>query len=199
VVLLSSIGAHLRKGAGLIDGLADMEQIFSNLPGVNVIALRAAYFMENVLSQVDIIKNMGVIGSALKGDLDFPMVASKDIADVATKHLQNLDFKGFSVEYILGPRNYTYNEIASIIGRAIGKPDLKYVQFSYEDTENSFRKMGIFSDNVIQQFIEMEASFNNNSALSDYKRTEQNSTPTTFEEFAQSIAGVYEEASASKF
>lgn len=198
VVILSSVGAHLRKGAGIIDGLADMEQILSNLPGVNVISLRAGYFMENVMSQTDIIKNMGILGSPLRGDLAFPIVATKDIAEVATRHLMNLDFNGFSIEYVLGPRNYTYNEIASIIGKAIGKPDLKYVQFSYEDTENAMRKMGSFSDNVLRLFTGMVESFNNGSALSDYKRTEQNSTPTTFEEFAQNFASVYEEATATR-
>ncbi|MGH8592768.1 MAG: hypothetical protein ACREX9_20820 [Gammaproteobacteria bacterium] len=37
---------------------------------------------------------------------------------------------------LYGPRDYTHREATSILGAAIGKPDLVYVEFSYED----FRK-----------------------------------------------------------
>lgn len=152
VVLLSSVGAHLRNGAGVIDGLADMEIYFSELKDVNVLVLRPNYFMENTLRQVGIIQQMGFMGSALRGDLKIAMVAARDIAEVVVKHLLELDFKGHSVEYVLGPEDISYNQIAGIIGKAIGKPDLKYVQFSYEDEKNGMVKAGVASENVWPSF-----------------------------------------------
>jgi uncharacterized protein YbjT (DUF2867 family) len=48
VVALSSIGAHLTEGAGIVQGLHDFEQHLSELNDVNVLVLRPAYFMENI-------------------------------------------------------------------------------------------------------------------------------------------------------
>ncbi len=38
---------------------------------------------------------------------------------------------------LLGPRDVSFAEAAKILGAAIGKPDLQYVQFSYEDAEKA--------------------------------------------------------------
>jgi len=86
-VLLSSIGAHLRNGAGIVDGLGNMEENFLELKNVHVLNLRPTYFMENLLGQVGIIKQMGIAGSPMKGDMLLPIVAIKDIAAVATNRL----------------------------------------------------------------------------------------------------------------
>jgi uncharacterized protein YbjT (DUF2867 family) len=190
VVLLSSIGAHLHNGAGVIDGLSDMEQYFSELKNVNVLTLRPTYFMENTLMQVDIIKQMGMMGSPLNGDLKFPMVATKDIAAVAVKYLQNLNFKGHTVEYILGPRDISYNEIAQIVGQQIDKPDLKYVQFSYEDAQKAMIQSGI-SQNVASLLNQMTECANNGKLFSDYKRTPDNSTPTDYKEFSKVVVNAF--------
>lgn len=193
VVLMSSVGAHLRNGAGVIDGLADMEVFFSELRNVNVLSLRATYFMENILSQVDVIKQAGVMGSPLKGDLKIPMVATVDIAAVAARHLINPLFKGHTVEYILGPGDYSYNEVARIMGNAIHMPDLKYVQFSYEDAKKSLVESGFVSDHVADQFLTMELGFNEGKLTDDYRRTPENTTPTTLEEFSRVFANAYGE------
>jgi uncharacterized protein YbjT (DUF2867 family) len=135
VILLSSVGAHLRDEAGIVSGLGDAEEYLAQLKGVNVLNLRPSYFMENLFSQVSTIKQMGVLGSPIQGDLVFPIVATKDIAEEVSLHLQKLDFKGNGIAYVLGQRDVTYNEITKIIGKAIGKPDLPYVQFPYDEAK----------------------------------------------------------------
>jgi uncharacterized protein YbjT (DUF2867 family) len=190
-VLLSSIGAHLRNGAGIVDGLGDMEQYFLELGNVHVLNLRPTYFMENVFGQIGVIKNMGIAGSPVKGDVTFPMVAVKDIAAVAAKRMLELNFVGNSVEYILGPRDVSYNEVAAVIGKAIGKPDLKYVQFPYEEATKGMVDSGFCSYNVASLMSGLAEGLNNGLVVNDYKRTAENSTPTTLEEFAQTFAYVY--------
>jgi len=155
VVLLSSIGAHLRKGAGPIDGLGYLEEKLATLKNVNVLNLRPSYFMENLFSQVDIIKQAGIAGSAIKPDIRFPMVSSSDVGAVAAKRLLDLNFRGNSVEYILGPSDHSYNEVTSIIGKEIGKPDLKYVQFSYEDAKKGMVGSGYLSENMADLYNQM--------------------------------------------
>ncbi len=191
VLLLSSIGAHLRNGAGVVDGLGDMEKYFSELKNVNVLNLRPSYFMENIFGQMDMIKHNGIIGSATKGDLHIPLVATKDIGAVAAKYLLDLNFKGNTIEYVLGPRDVTFNEIAHVIGKAIGKQDLKYVQFSYEDAKKGMVQSGFVSENVAELFNGLAEAMNSGKALNAHKRTSANSTPTTLEEFAKVFAHAY--------
>jgi len=190
-VLLSSIGAHLRNGAGIVDGLGDMEELFLDLKDVNVLNLRPSYFMENTFGLIGIIKQMGVAGGPIKGDLKFPVVATKDIAAVAAKRLSELNFKGNTVEFVLGQRDLNYNEIASIAGKAIGKPELKYVQFPYEDAVKGMVGMGFCSENVADAMMNLSKALNEGSALNVHTRTAENTTPTSYEEFAHVFAHVY--------
>lgn len=77
-----------------------------------------------------------------------------------------------------------------IIGKAIGKPDLPYVQFPYEEAEKAMVQMGISQD-MAKGFVEMNKSINDGFAITGTPRTEENTTPTSFEEFAESFAAVY--------
>lgn len=195
VVLLSSIGAHLRNGAGVIDGLGAMEESFKQLRNVNVLNLRATYFMENTFSQISLIKSMGIMGSSVDGDLVFPMVASKDVAAVVAKRLSELSFHGNTVEYVLGPEDVSFKDIAKIYGKAIGKPDLQYITFSYEDAEKAMTGSGVLSQNVARLYNGMSEGMNNGSIFNDHNRTAENSTPTTISEFSKHFAEIYKASS----
>ena len=76
-------------------------------------------------------------------DLEMPMIAARDIADVAARALKARDWTGVVVRELLGPRDLTYAEATRIIGAHIGKPDLQYVQFPYADFAASLAQMGI--------------------------------------------------------
>jgi uncharacterized protein YbjT (DUF2867 family) len=191
VVLLSSIGAHLREGAGIVDGLGYMEERFSALKEVNIVNLRPSYFMENLFGQIGIIKNMGMAGSPIKGDLKVPMVATKDIAHVAYLLLNFLQFRGHTIKYVLGPRDVSYNEVIKVIGQAIGKPDLKYTELPYEVAEKGMVESGFVSANVASLYSGLSKAINDGSALSDYQRSPLNSTPTDIEEFSHVFAHAF--------
>jgi len=192
VVALSSIGAQLNSGSGMVMGLHKMEELFNALPDINVLYLRAGYFLENSLNMTGMVKMMGILGSPLKGDLKIPMVATKDIAAVGLKRLLALDFKGKNVIYVLGAREYTYNEIASIYGKSIGRPDLKYLQFPYEDAKKALMMMGI-GESFSNLMIEFTRATNDGLVL-DYKRNSENTTPTTAEEFAAAFRDAFEKS-----
>jgi uncharacterized protein YbjT (DUF2867 family) len=191
VVTLSSVGAHLSSGAGVVQGLHYMEQLFNTLDSVNVLHLRPTYFLENALGMIGMIKTMGILGTPMKSDLKLPMVATKDIAAVGLKHLLALDFKGKSHEYILGAQDYSYNDIVRIYGKAIGKPDLTYVQFPYEDAKLGMMQMGM-GESISGKMIEFVKGLNEGRIQEDYQRTPENTSPTTAEEFAHVFKMVYE-------
>ena len=59
VVSLSSVGADKPSGTGPIVGLRNLELKLNQIDGVNLLHLRAGYFMENTLPQAAIIRAMG--------------------------------------------------------------------------------------------------------------------------------------------
>lgn len=189
VVNLSSVGGELAKGTGPIAGLHRQEQRLNRLDAA-VLHLRPTYFMENFLANIPVIKHMGINGSPMKPDLRFPTIATRDVGDVAADVLVNHSFQDKSVRYLLGPRDVTPVEATRILGAAIGKPDLPYVQFSEEDAEKGMVDAGI-SPSVAKAFVEMNHAFNT-GLVSFPLRNAENTTPTTLEEFAQQVfAKVY--------
>ncbi len=189
-VTLSSVGAHLKTGAGVVQGLQKMEEAFNAIPGLNVVHLRATYFMENILGQIGAIRQMGAMGSPVKSDMSFPIVATKDIGAMALNYLSKLNFTGKNVEYVLGQRDVTYNEIASVIGKAIGKPDLKYYAVSYEEGTKAMLQMGM-GESVVSRMMEFIKALNEGKVIEETRRTSANTTPTTLEEFAHVFKAVY--------
>ena len=190
VVNLSSVGAHLPAKTGPIVGLHEHEERLNNILGLNVVHLRAAYFMENIMYNVDLIKRQGINGSALRGDLPMYMIHTRDIATAAAGYLKDLNFSGKTVRYLLGERNLTMAEITEILGKAIGKPGLRYVQFSYPDTEKAMIEMGLSKD-VAHSYVEMSRSLNDGILSKGIRRTPERTTETSIEEFAKEFARIY--------
>ncbi len=190
-VFLSSHGAHRTEGTGPIKGLHDVEQQLNKLNDVNVLHLRPTYFMENLLMNVDMIKNMDIIGSDIKGEVEFAMIAAKDIALVASEHLIKRDFSGKSVHELLGERDVSMEEVTKIFGEKIGKPDLNYVQLSPEDSKRGMMDSGL-SDDVSDQLVELGQAINDGIIAANQTRTAENTTGTSIEEFADFFAQVYE-------
>src|ERR1700747_2411506 len=86
-VYLSSYGAHVPEGTGPVTGLHSSEQKLNAIGGLNVLHLRAAYFMENNLAAISMIQEMGIFGHALLPDLKMPMITTRDVEDYAAARL----------------------------------------------------------------------------------------------------------------
>jgi uncharacterized protein YbjT (DUF2867 family) len=186
VVALSSIGAEHQEGTGPVTGLHDFEQKLRTLKDVNVLMLRAAFFMENSLATMGLIKGMGINGGSTRADVALPMIAAKDIGVYAVRRLAALDFYGYQVQDLLGNRDLTWNEVTAIIGKAIGKPDLKYVTFSYDDAINGMVSMGL-PRVIAESYTELSRGANEGRVRGTESRSPQNTTPTTFEEFVRDV------------
>jgi len=101
-VHLSSYGAQVAEGAGPVSGLHSSEQKLNAIDGLNVLHLRAAYFMENNLAAIGMIHHMGIFGNALLPDLKIPMAATRDVGEYAGQRLLHLDFSGKETRELLG-------------------------------------------------------------------------------------------------
>ena len=158
--------------------------MLNRINGLHVLNLRAAYFMENLLMNIDLIRSRGINGSAIRGDLKFPMIATKDIASSAAERLMKRDFTGSSVRYLLGPRDLSMTEATKIIGKKVGKPGLAYVMFPYDEVEKGLAAAGLSPDRS-RLYVEMSRAFNDGRVI--VKRTAESTTPTTFEKFCDEV------------
>jgi hypothetical protein len=146
--------------------------------------------MENLLANVGMIKNMGIMGSDIDSDVKFAMIAGKDIAPVAAEHLINKDFSGKSSRELLGERDVSMAEACKILGEKIGKPDLNYVQFSPQDAKKGMLDFGM-SEDASDQMLELSKAINDGIIAVNQPRTAQNTTSTSIDEFADLFAQVY--------
>ncbi len=190
IVNLSSLSAYRPDKTGPVKGLYDQEQRLNNIEYINIVHLRPAYFMDNFLRYTDMIKNKGIIATAFKRDLKFPMVSTKDIANAATELMLKRNFSGKMVRELRGERDLSLEEATRIIAEKIKNPDLHYVELSYEEAEKGATSAGA-SLHVSSQMIELIKSMNEGIIGSHSPRTVDNTTPTSFEEFADQFVKVY--------
>jgi uncharacterized protein YbjT (DUF2867 family) len=193
VVALSSLGADVSHGTGLIAGLRAQEERLKNLKDTNVLLLRPASFYENFYDALGVIKHQGISGDSVAPNLPLPMVATRDIADIAAEALKARDWQGVVVRELLGPRDLTHTEATQILGNRIGRPALRYVQFSDGDMVSALVQAG-FSQSFADLYVEMTGAFNKGTVKPLMGRTPQNTTPTHFEQFAGELADAYQAA-----
>ena len=197
VVALSSIGADKVEKTGPIVGLRVLEERLRQIPGLNTLAVRAGYFMENTLPQVSVIQHMGAIAGPLRPELKLPMIETRDIGDFVADSLLQLEFEGFQTKELLGQRDLAYPEVTSIIGNGIGKPDLRYQQLPIDQFAGALQQMGM-SKNMADLLAEMSEALNSGHVRALEPRSARNTTATTFEQFvADEFVPAFQQKSAA--
>lgn len=186
VVTLSSIGAELASGNGPVIGLHNLEQKLNKIGSANVLYLRCGYFMENTLPQVNAIRQMGVVAGPLSPDLKIPIIATRDIGAIAADILLHPTIHGKQTRELLGQGDLSYNEVASIIGKAIGKTDLKYVQVPDDQFRGTLVQTGM-SEPMANLLLEMTQALNAGKMHALEPRTPKNTTPTSYETFVNEV------------
>lgn len=190
VVLLSSIGADLRKGTGPVDGLGYAEEKLSELKDVDVLMLRPSYFYYNLLGMVPLIKNMNIMGSNFGGgDEKLILSDTGDIANVVADALLSLKFKGHTIRYIASDERHP-KEIAEILGKAVGKPGTPWIEFKDADALKGMLQNGL-NKTMAEGYVEMGASMREGKMQADYWKNRPTLGKVKLEEFAKQFAAVY--------
>jgi len=185
-VNLSSYGAQAAAGTGPITGLHNFEQKLNAIEGLIVLHLRPGYFFENHLAGIQMIHMMGVFGGALKSSLKLPMIATRDIGAYAAERLLKLDFNGKRTQELHGERDLTLQEVVAVIAKELGQPDLRYMQFPYDQVEKAMQQMGTPAKTAAC-FSEMFQGINNGIVTATEPRSAANTTPTTIETFVKEV------------
>jgi uncharacterized protein YbjT (DUF2867 family) len=194
-VTLSSIGAHLSSGAGPVSGLHRAEQILNECKGLHVLHLRPVYYYSNLLNQINLINLMGIMG----GNFELSRFGIADPVEVgrkAARELLNLKFQGASYQYYASDEVST-SEIADEIGKALGKPGLRWVRFSNQQFKDALLHGGM-SEELAAAMVEMFEAFDKGSMTTDYFKIGPVEWGTTkMSDFAKQFSQIYFQQTAS--
>jgi len=189
VVHLSSIGAHTDKGNGLLAFHYNVENILQTLPSdVSITFMRPVGFYYNLLGFINTIKTQGVIATNYGGDSKKPWVSPIDIAAAVAEELVT-PFEGRKVRYVAS-EEISCNELASLLGAAIGKPDLKWVIIPDEQLLNGMIAAGM-NPKIAAGMVEMNAGMNNGDLYEDYFRNRPTLGKVKLAEYAKEFAVIY--------
>jgi uncharacterized protein YbjT (DUF2867 family) len=211
VVHLSSIGAHLDKGTGLILLHHAVESILNGLSDVAITFMRPVAFYYNLYGFLGSIKKTGAIASNYGAEDRLGWVSPIDIAAAIAEEIVIppeeivTPAEGIVIpaEEIVKPpvgrkvlyvasEELTCNEIAGILGAAIGKPDLKWIVITDEQMRRHLESVGT-PPFIAAGLVEMNASMHRGELFQDYY---SNGTKVMgkvkLRDFAKEFAAAYE-------
>ena len=174
-------GTAMARNAGRVTASLAMDDLIAST-GVSCRALTMPSFMDNLLRQVEPIKNQGVFFSPISGDRKLPACATRDIAAAAAKLLLDHSWSGQGSIPVLGPEDLSFNDMAQIMSEVLGKP-VRWQQISFEACKATFTDHGM-SEAMAQSMIDMAAA--KNEGLDNAEpRTPQATTPTSFRQWCE--------------
>jgi uncharacterized protein YbjT (DUF2867 family) len=119
VVFLSSIGAEKAAGTGPIRALGVVERELAKVPSTVTVAVRAAYFMENLGGALGML-GQGVLPTFLGVERPVEMIATRDIGQVVAATLRQRPEKSAVLE-LSAARPYTMKQVAQALSQVTGK------------------------------------------------------------------------------
>lgn len=190
VVNLSSIGAHMKEGNGILQGTFYVESILNALPSdVAITHIRPTEFYYNLLPQVHSAKENGFIVSNIRGEVVNAWVSPTDIASVIAEEITS-PLAGHKVRYVVSDE-LTYNALAKILGEAIGNSDLKWVTLADEQLTEDLKAAGM-QPAIAEDMTEMYTAINSGLLYEHYNQHKPKKIGTVkMKDFAQDFAEAY--------
>ena len=215
VIHLSSIGAHLEFGNGLLAFHFIAEKVFKELPDdVIVSTIRPVGFYYNLYDFVASIKGKGFLDSfvgkiltikyyGLRGFFQgkkglimsnyggtdkMPWVAPSDIASAVAEEITTSNHSR-KIRYVAS-EDVSCQEIATILGNAIGKPYLKWETISDKQMLSALKQFEMPAS-LAQDITEMNASMHSGLLFEDYYKNIPNLGKVKWNEFAKEFAIKY--------
>jgi len=178
-IFQSSVGAEKRHGAGLIDGLASIEDLLNATPG-SVLHLRCGYFFTNLLEAIDALR-AGVLTTTMPPEASMPWVDPRDIGEVVAVRILSTEWAGHQVQAVHGPADLSYTQVADILSEACGRRISVQVQ-SDEQARKELLAVGMSeatADGVVAMTSGLKDGF-----VPEQPRGTITTTPTTLGQWA---------------
>jgi len=189
VVHLSSIGAHTDKGVGMLAFHHNVENILNQLPDdVSIKFMRPVGFYYNMFAFIPTIKSQGAIIQNYGGDDKEPWVSPLDIAAVIAEEMEK-PFDGREIRYIASDE-VSPNEVANILGEAIGKPGVKWKVIPDEQQLNGMIAVGM-NPQTAKGLVEMNAGRRDGVLYEDYYRNKPTLGKVKLTDFAKEFVAAF--------
>jgi uncharacterized protein YbjT (DUF2867 family) len=182
VVMLSTVAAGQADATGPAAGLRELEQRLFALDGPSVLVLRSPFYMENLLAGVPLLQAQGINASAIDGDLELPMIATRDVAAEAAERLARRDFAGHGVRLLVGPEDLSLRAATRALGERLGRPDARYVQLPAADMRGALLGAGM-SESGASAMVELQAGLNRHGSFAAVRRAADITAPTRLGRF----------------
>jgi uncharacterized protein YbjT (DUF2867 family) len=190
-VYLSSVGSDIENGLGPTGPNFYVEQQLNGLPDTHVLHLRPGMFLTNFYGAIPTIKNQGMLGNNFGGSVMLPLSHPRDIAEAAFNAIDQLRVSGKQVRYIVSDEKTSF-ELTQVLGNAVGKPGLTWVEFSDEQLFNMLLQNGFSEQMATVYIVEIGAALRDGSFTEDYNKQKKSSgSGTTMEDFAREFALAY--------
>lgn len=188
IVHLSSIGAHTDKGVGMLSTHHTIEKVLNELPEqVSIKTMRPVGFYYNMFAFIPAIQHAGAIIQNYGGNEKEPWVSPADIATAIIEEME-APFNGRTIRYIASDE-ISPNEVAEVLGKAIGKPDLKWLVIPDDQFMANLLNIG-FSPLAARGFTEMNAG-RRNHLYDDYRQHKPVPGKVKLTDFAKQFAEIY--------
>ena len=183
VVAISGIGRAVPVNAGPVTAsLVKDEEIMKT--GADFRALWCPGFMENMLRQLDSLKNQNAFSSPSRAGVKLPLVATRDIAAVAAHLFLDRSWTGQGGQAVLGPEDLSCNDMAEILTSVLGRP-IRFQTVPREPYRAQLIRFGA-SEEFADGLLDMYAAKDNGLDHSE-PRTPENTTPTTFRQWCEEV------------
>jgi uncharacterized protein YbjT (DUF2867 family) len=182
VVVLSTVAAGQADATGPAAGLRELEQRLYALDGPSVLVLRSPFYMENLLAGVPLLQAQGINASAIDGDLELPMIATRDVAAEAAERLARRDFGGHGVRLLVGPEDISLRAATLALGERLGRPDARYVQLPAADLRAALLGAGM-SESGASAMVELQLGLNRHGSFAAVRRAADATAPTRLGQF----------------
>lgn len=189
VIHLSSIGAHMAEGNGILKFHYEAEKILNSLPDTVAIKfMRPVGFYYNLFNFIPTIQSKNAIIQNYGGNDREPWVSTQDIASVIAEEMEK-PFTGREIRYIAGDE-ISPDEIAATLGRAIGKPDLQWITISDEELLDQLVAAGM-NPETARGFTEMNKARRGGVLYEDYHKHRPVLGKIKVKDFAEDFARAY--------
>ncbi|AHH17343.1 NmrA family protein [Nocardia nova SH22a] len=182
IVAVSSLGRANARRAGQISAIFAMDALIES-SGAHYRSLCPPGFMDNLLWQVEPIRNSGTFFGTISGDHRLPSCATRDIASTAARLLLDPSWTGQDSVEIRGPEDLSHNDMARIMSEVLDRP-VHYQRISAADHKAALTAHGM-SAAWAQGLVDMANAVD--GGLYDTARTPESSSPTSFRQWTREV------------
>lgn len=185
VVGISALGrgTPVAHRAGLVTASLAMDDLIAR-SGVAYRAVANPSFMDNLLRQVNLIRDQGMFTDTVSADRQAPAAATRDIAAAATTLLLDRSWTGSGEVAVLGPANLSASDMAATMSDVLRRP-IRYQRESLDDFGATLSGYGM-GQAMVQGMVDMMRA--KDDGLDDgVARTAQTASPTTFRQWCEEV------------